>query len=164
MLQSQDKMIHLHNQNMYAVQFGHFKKRVEDGLSLADIMEEAEKVRIYNSNLGLVWSIDAAEGLFAVLYPDPSGDNRIVIYAFDDFKNIVDLGYALTIHKVQGNQFDYTFIPMINSFYIMLNSKLIYTALTRARKRAVVMGQPMAFKKACQSLDETVRQTFLGLV
>ncbi len=66
---------------------------------------------------------------FYVLY---SNNDKVVIYSFDDYKNNIDLGYALTIHKVQGNQFKYVFMPMVNSFYIMLNSKLIYTAVTRA--------------------------------
>jgi len=133
------------------------------GRSLAEIAESAGKSRIYNGNIGIVWTIDATDGFFAVLYPDGSGANRFVIYSFDDYKNIVDLGYALTIHKVQGNQFDYVFIPMINSFYIMLNSKLVYTAITRGKKKAVLIGQPYAFRKSCESLDEIRRQTFLGL-
>jgi exodeoxyribonuclease V alpha subunit len=73
------------------------------------------------------------------------------------------LGYALTIHKTQGNQFDYVFIPMINSFYIMLNNKLMYTAITRAKKKAILVGQITSFKRACKNIDSTVRNTWLIL-
>ena len=162
-LKTQDKVIHLVNQDMFTVSYEDFRTGVVQGRSLAEIAESAGKSRIYNGNIGIVWTIDATDGFFAVLYPDGSGANRFVIYSFDDYKNIVDLGYALTIHKVQGNQFDYVFIPMINSFYIMLNSKLVYTAITRGKKKAVLIGQPYAFRKSCESLDEIRRQTFLGL-
>ncbi|MEM3265390.1 MAG: AAA family ATPase, partial [Thermoplasmata archaeon] len=163
LLKQFDKVIHLKNQSMKTVS----KKQYDDfrnkGLDLSDIWENSNDKRIYNGNLGIVIDIDEENEIFSVAYPDPNGGSTMVLYNFDDFHNIIDLGYALTIHKVQGNQFDYVFMPMINGFYIMLNNKLIYTAITRAKKKVYIMGQWTAFKHSCTNIDDTVRNTFLGV-
>jgi exodeoxyribonuclease V alpha subunit len=132
-------------------------------MDLSDIHDKAQEKRIYNGNLGIVLDIDEENEMFSVMYPEPDADNTVALYTFDDYHNIIDLGYALTIHKTQGNQFDYVFIPMINSFYIMLNNKLMYTAITRAKKKAILVGQITSFKRACKNIDDTVRNTWLML-
>ena len=149
-LKQYDKVIHLKNQNMQYITLEEYK---------AGLLDSPSQTRIYNGALGLVLDINEEDEEFYVLYP---GDNQVAIYSFDDYKNNIDLGYALTIHKVQGNQFNYVFMPLTNSFYIMLNSKLIYTAVTRAIKRIFIIAQTYAFKRACENTKETVRQTFLS--
>ncbi len=148
LLKQYDKVIHLKNKNMKCFNYEDFK---------AGKMDSPKTARIYNGNLGIVKDINEEDEEFYVLYPD----NNVVVYSFDDYKNIIDLGYALTIHKTQGNQFKYVFIPIVNSFFVMLNSKLMYTAVTRAIKRVYIIAQDFAFKKACTNIRETVRQTFL---
>jgi exodeoxyribonuclease V alpha subunit len=161
-LKQYDKLIHLKNQNMKTVfkpQYDEFRKQ---GFDLSDIYDKAQEKRIYNGHLGMVVDIDTENEMFAVMYPEPDGDNIIALYTFDDYHNIIDLGYALTIHKTQGNQFDYVFIPIINSFYIMLNNKLMYTAITRAKKKVTLVGQYASFQRACKNIDDTVRNTWLS--
>ncbi len=148
LLKQYDKVIHLKNKNMEYIGYNDFKNGNTDN---------RRTTRIYNGNLGIVMDINEEDEEFYVLYPD----NIAVIYSFDDYKNIIDLGYALTIHKTQGNQFKYVFIPIVNSFFIMLNSKLMYTAVTRAIKQVYLIGQDYAFKRGCTNIKETVRQTFL---
>ncbi len=148
LLKQYDKVIHLKNKGMKYVDYADFKTAN---------MSDTKTARVYNGNLGIVLDINEEDEEFYVRYPD----NKVVIYGFDDYKNIIDLGYALTIHKTQGNQFKYVFIPMVNSFFIMLNSKLMYTAITRAIKRVYLIGQDYAFKRGCTNIKETARQTFL---
>lgn len=148
LLKQYDKVIHLKNKNMEYVDYSDFKNGNTGN---------KKTTRIYNGNLGIVIDINEEDEEFYVLYPD----NITVIYSFDDYKNIIDLGYALTIHKTQGNQFKYVFIPLVNSFFIMLNSKLMYTAVTRAIKQVYLIGQDYAFRRGCTNIKETVRQTFL---
>ncbi len=162
LLKQYDKLIHLKNQNMRATAQSAYTAYRKNGLDLKDIWEGAEEKRIYNGNLGIVADIDEENELFSVIYPEPDGENSVVIYSFDDYHNIIDLGYALTIHKTQGNQFNYVFIPIINGFYIMLNNKLMYTAITRAKEKVWVVGQFVAFKRACTNVDDTVRWTWMG--
>jgi exodeoxyribonuclease V alpha subunit len=161
LLKQYDKLIHLKNQNMKTVFKSQYDEFQKQGFDLSDIYDIAQEKRIYNGHLGLVLDIDTENEMFSVMYPEPDGDNTVALYSFDDYHNIIDLGYALTIHKTQGNQFDYVFIPMINSFYIMLNNKLMYTAITRAKKKVILEGQYASFKRACKNIDDTVRNTWL---
>ena len=157
-----DKVIHLKNKNMKVISRKAFDRRTEKEIliDLSDIPEQETCIqRIYNGALGLVYHIDENNEEFLVAYPDTP--EWLVKYSFDDYGDIIDLGYALTIHKTQGNQFNHVFMPMINGFYIMLNSKLLYTGITRAIKRISIVGQKYAFKRGCTNLEETVRQTFL---
>jgi len=157
-----DKVIHLKNKSMKVMKAKDFLKHSSLKI-LSDMMDDEELVnseRIYNGSIGLVLAIDSSDEIFAVQYPDIG---KIVFYDFSDYKDIVDLGYALTIHKVQGNQFEYVVMPIANSFYKMLNNKLTYTALTRARKKVIIIGQQYAFKRGCTNKGEMNRQTFLAL-
>ncbi len=51
--------------------------------------------------------------------------------------NAVELAYAMTIHKSQGSEYDTVIIPMLMSHCIMLRRNLLYTAITRAKKKAI---------------------------
>ncbi len=158
-----DKVIHLKNKNMKVIDRRAFDKRIKKELlvDISDLPEQQTSVqRVYNGALGLVYYINDVDEEFLVVYPDTP--EWLVKYSFDDFGDVIDLGYALTVHKTQGNQFKYVFMPMINGFYIMLNSKLMYTGITRAMERITIVGQRYAFKRGCTNIDETARQTFLG--
>ena len=157
-----DKVIHLKNKNMRVIPYDKYAF-LKSKHPLPIIYENAKKdVRVYNGSLGIVLDIDVKERMFSVYYQDPEGD-KVVFYDFNDYKDLIDLGYALTIHKTQGNQFPYVFIPIINSFYIMLNNKLMYTAITRAKERVTIIGQPYAIKKSCTNIDSTTRNTWLSI-
>ncbi len=161
-LRLHDKVIHLKNKNMKLVKKSEFNKQLKtenpDDYAFHD--ENVKNQRVYNGALGLVYYISEENEEFFVIYPDEP--EWLVQYSFDDYGDIIDLGYALTIHKTQGNQFRFVFMPMINGFYVMLNSKLIYTGITRAIEKISIIGQQYAFKRGCTNIKETVRQTFLG--
>ncbi len=159
-----DKVIHLKNKNMIAMPYNQYAtlRNANTRLDLEEIMANGKEDRIYNGNIGMVLDIDDDNAVFTVLYPDGMR-NKVVFYTFDDFKDIIDLGYALTIHKTQGNQFKFVIIPLTNSHYVMLNNKLMYTAITRAKEQAYLIGQSYAFKLACTNIDRTIRNTFISL-
>lgn len=54
--------------------------------------------------------------------------------------NNLDLAYAITIHKSQGSEFDAVVIPLVKGYYMLQNRNLIYTAITRAKKLVVLVG------------------------
>ena len=70
-------------------------------------------------------------------------ENR-VIYTPKDFKNITH-GYAISVHKSQGGEFKMVIMPISSSFRRMLYNKLIYTAVTRAKEKLILVGDPQAF-------------------
>ena len=86
-------------------------------------------------------------------------DGNIVEYesSFDDIK----LGYAISIHKAQGSEFDIVILPILKSYNYMLYRKIIYTAVTRAKKKLIVIGEEDALKKAILTDKDENRKTLL---
>ena len=71
-------------------------------------------------------------------------DGTIVTYTPKDFINITH-GYAISIHKSQGGEFKLVIIPFTPSFKRMLYNKLVYTAVTRAKEKLILIGDPNSF-------------------
>lgn len=78
----------------------------------------------------------------------------------DDISEL-DLAYAITIHKSQGSEFEVVIIPVLTQHFKMLFRNLIYTALTRARDLAILVGTCKALAMAVKNQDTSQRQTFL---
>ena len=87
-------------------------------------------------------------------------DNNIVNYSlskFDDLK----LGYVISIHKAQGSDFKVVILPVLNSYNYMLYRKIIYTAITRAKEKLIILGEVAALKRAIQTDRDENRKTLL---
>lgn len=142
-----DKVVHTKNENMPSFS--------EEGFKEA---QESSQRRIFNGMGGLLFRIDEDEEQAYVYYPN---EEIVVQYEFPQLKSHLMLSYALTIHKVQGMEYDAVVMPMTLSHYIMLNTKLLYTAITRAKKACYVIGEPQAFEAACRRLEVTRRDTVM---
>ncbi|MEA1955601.1 MAG: AAA family ATPase [Campylobacterota bacterium] len=142
-----DKVVHTKNENMTSWSGDGFK----DG-------EESATRRIFNGMSGLLFKINEDEEQVFVFYPN---EDVVVVYEYEELKSHLMLSYALTIHKVQGMEYDIVVIPMTFSHFIMHNTKLIYTAVTRAKHRCLVIGESGAFESACKRLETTKRDTVL---
>jgi exodeoxyribonuclease V alpha subunit len=68
---------------------------------------------------------------------------RVVPYAADDIDELA-LAYAVTVHKAQGSEFPVVVMPVVSQHYIMLRRNLIYTAMSRARQRMIIVGSRRA--------------------
>jgi len=134
-----DKVIHIKNENMRAQTMSMYKNGSSDFL---------EK-RVFNGQLGLVIKLDFEENKCIVLYPN---DDMVVFYDFDNVSSLLSLAYCLTIHKTQGMEYENALIPMSFSHYIMHNTKLLYTAITRAKKMCFIVGEEEAFVSAVKNL------------
>ena len=115
--------------------------------------------RVYNGQLGLIIKLDFDEEKCIVLYPN---DDMVVFYDFENVHSLLSLAYCLTIHKTQGMEYDNALIPMSFSHYIMHNTKLLYTAITRAKKMCFIVGEEEAFKSACKKLEITIRESVIN--
>lgn len=71
-------------------------------------------------------------------------DGTIVTYTPKDFINITH-GYAISVHKSQGGEFKMVIMPIVPAFKRMLYNKLIYTAITRAKEKLILLGEPDSF-------------------
>ena len=87
-------------------------------------------------------------------------DNNLVKYTPKDFPNIKH-GFIISIHKSQGSEFELVMMPICMDYNRMLYRKLIYTAVTRAKRKLILIGQPMAFSKSVYNNNEYKRHTKL---
>ena len=74
----------------------------------------------------------------------------------------VALAYAITIHKSQGSEFPAVVIPLATQQYLLLQRNLVYTGITRGKKRVVVVGQRKALAIAVR--NNKTEQRFSGLL
>ncbi len=83
-------------------------------------------------------------------------------YSKDDMKN-VDLAYALTIHKSQGTEFKSVICPILNTTpEVMLKRNLLYTAVSRAKEKCILVGDAPAIRKCILTNDVHKRKTFMA--
>ncbi len=142
-----DKVVHTKNENMTSWS--------GDGFKLG---EDSSERRIFNGMSGLLFKIEEDDESVFVFYPN---EDLVVVYEYEELKSHLMLSYALTIHKVQGMEYDIVVIPVSFTHYIMHNTKLIYTAITRAKHKCILIGESGAFESACKKFEITRRDTVL---
>lgn len=87
-------------------------------------------------------------------------DGNKVTYEPKDFINFRH-GFIISIHKAQGSEFELVVMPISNSYHRMLYRKLVYTAVTRTRKKLIIIGSVEAFKYSAANNEEIERKTNL---
>ena len=86
-------------------------------------------------------------------------DNKMVEYTLEELDEL-KLAYAISVHKAQGSEFDIVILPMSSYYHFMFKRKLIYTAITRAKKLLVLIGDANSFIRGI-GLIEAKRLTIL---
>ena len=109
---------------------------------------------IFNGNLGHIKDIDKESMLISL------NDGEEVIIPRDEWNNITH-SWAATCHKLQGAQAPYVIVSIDNSAYPLLMREWLYTALTRARKYCVLIGQPNAINTATRVSNIKIKKTWL---
>lgn len=112
---------------------------------------------VFNGDIGIIREVDEDMGFILVDYPD---GESLVKYEEDDLDELC-LSYATTIHKSQGSEYNTVVIPILNSSYIMLQRNLIYTAVTRARERCILIGDRQAVYAAVTNMYVKNRRLFV---
>ena len=113
------------------------------------------KKEVFNGDIGTVADIDPGGAELRVLY-----DGRPVSYTPEDIDEL-GLGYAITVHKSQGSEYPAVVMPLTTKHYTMLQRNLLYTAVTRARQLAVLVGTEKALSVAIR--NNRPRQRFTSL-
>jgi exodeoxyribonuclease V alpha subunit len=80
----------------------------------------------------------------------------------EDGLRILDLAYALTVHKSQGSEYPIVIIPILREHAFMLNRNLFYTAVTRGKGRVILVGSRWAVREAIRKVDTLKRHTHLA--
>ena len=118
------------------------------------IEEEGEGV--FNGDIGYIELIDFQTNEIVVMFED----GRRCLYPRTDL-NQLSLAYAITIHKSQGSEFDVVIIPAIAGPSMILTRNLIYTAVTRAKKMVVIVGEQKNLKRMVSNNYTVQRFTLL---
>lgn len=111
---------------------------------------------VFNGDIGIVSTIDPNTSEVVVEFED----GRICLYTRPDLIDL-SLSYAITIHKSQGSEFDTVIIPAIAGPSIILTRNLIYTAVTRAKKMVVIVGEKLYLKRMVSNKYTATRFTLL---
>lgn len=111
---------------------------------------------VFNGDIGIITTIDPNTSEVIVEFED----GRICLYTRPDLIDL-SLSYAITIHKSQGSEFDVVIIPAIAGPSIILTRNLIYTAVTRAKKMVVIVGEKFYLKRMVSNKYTATRFTLL---
>jgi exodeoxyribonuclease V alpha subunit len=71
------------------------------------------------------------------------------------------LAYAISIHKSQGSEYPVVIVPLLKAHFMMLQRNLLYTAITRGRKKVFIVGEPAAYSMAVRNAESKLRITHL---
>ncbi|RKW04521.1 MAG: ATP-dependent RecD-like DNA helicase [Streptococcus sp.] len=123
------------------------------------LVNDAES-NVFNGDLGYITDLLPAK------YADSKQDeltinfdgNEIVYQRSEWYK--IRLAYAMSIHKSQGSEFPVVILPITSSSHRMLQRNLIYTAITRAKSKLILLGEKSAFAFAVKNTG-TTRKTYL---
>ncbi len=110
---------------------------------------------VFNGDCGTIEGLDFEEKKMSVIFFE-----RSVEYEFDEFNELV-LAYTLSIHKSQGSEYSAVIIPLFMQHYMLLQRNLLYTAITRAKRLCIIIGQPKAVAMAVTNNKMMKRVTFL---
>ena len=114
-------------------------------------------LEISNGDIGIIDSITKTTNNVSAII---NFDGIVVEFTKKNFEDL-RLGYAISIHKSQGSEFDIVIMPMDLSFKRMLYRKLLYTGVTRAKKSLTLVGEKSAFIYATSRLEGESRNTLL---
>jgi exodeoxyribonuclease V alpha subunit len=100
---------------------------------------------VFNGDIGSIIRLDKEEGELEVDF-----DGWKVTYEAGDLDQIT-LAYAITIHKSQGSEYPTVILPIMTQHFIMLKRNLLYTGVTRAKNKLILIGQKRAIAMAVKS-------------
>lgn len=126
--------------------------------SVNQVLREGDKVmqirnnytkRVFNGDIGYILAI--ADGKILVRYPEDD-----IVYEKGEHDELT-LAYAMSVHKSQGSEYPVVIMPLTPGHHIMLQRNLLYTAVTRAKERVILLGTKAALTTAVMS-DRTRRR------
>lgn len=141
------------------------KARNKKELTSGDVVfREGDKViqltnmpddNVYNGDIGIIKKISTKPKEIHIDF-----DGNLVRYTPSNF-NKFRLAYAISIHKSQGSEFDIVIIPIVSNFRKMLYKKLIYTGITRSKKKLYIIGEYASLQMAVKNISNDLRRTTL---
>ncbi len=110
---------------------------------------------LFNGDIGTIVSTDGIAGTL-----DAQFDSERHTFERGEFGDLA-LAYAISIHKSQGSEYPVVVIPLMKAHFMMLQRNLLYTAITRGKKKVYLVGEPAAYGMAVRNHEAKVRSTHL---
>lgn len=124
-----------------------------------DIMWTSDKGEsgsgVFNGDIGVLESVDRKNGLLHVRF-----DDKVAVYYSENIGEL-ELAYAMTIHKSQGSEFECVVLPILDTPSKLLYRNLLYTAVTRAKKLLIIVGNPQTLNSMVENNRKNLRYTSL---
>lgn len=139
------------------------------GAKVRQTVNNYEK-NIFNGEIGYITNIfNMKEGSKIIEHCEVTfkdlrtGEDKKIIYTKNELDQL-DLSYAMTVHALQGSGYKTVIGIVDNTHYSLLDTCLLYTLITRAKKRCLLLAEPDAFLKCLRTNNNTIRQTWLKLI
>ncbi|MGN0487061.1 MAG: ATP-dependent RecD-like DNA helicase [Acutalibacteraceae bacterium] len=146
----------------------------EEYRSGGKIFREGDKVMQIKNNYDIIWTKDkeTSSGIFNgdigtviaininASFMKIDFDGRIAIYPFDSISEL-ELAYAVTVHKSQGSEFEAVLMPLCATVPQLCYRNLLYTAVTRAKSRLIIVGSENDLRQMVDNDKKTRRYSFL---
>lgn len=116
-----------------------------------------EGTGVFNGDVGVIRKIDEEAQNIVVLFDD----ERLAEYDFSILDEI-EPAFAVTIHKSQGSEFPVVVMPVFPGPQVLMTRNLLYTAVTRAKKMVVLVGDEDSLLKMVENRRETLRNSGLS--
>ncbi len=106
---------------------------------------------VFNGDVGILEKIEHASSTLYVLY-----DDRTAMYSFESAAEL-ELAYAITVHKSQGSEFEAVVMPVLNVVPQLSYRNLLYTAVTRAKSKMILVGSREVVRRMVENDKKTRR-------
>ena len=123
------------------------------------IMQTANRIDVSNGDIGIITDMKEEDDETVVCVK--LLDGRTIQYKQEMLEDL-EFSYCTTIHKSQGQEYPVIIVPLLKEHYIMLRRNLLYTAVTRAKAKVILIGQKQAVFIAIHKCDVGQRNTVLA--
>jgi len=134
--------------------------RLREGDRIIVTANDYEK-GVYNGEIGTITEIDSKNSQIKIRIRD-FGKTKLIPIEFKEAPDMLNLAFCITIHKSQGMEYDYVVMPFVKGFSIQLQRNLLYTAVTRAKRKVFIFGDWEAIQKAVRNDEVAKRNTLLA--
>ncbi len=110
---------------------------------------------LFNGDIGSITQIDPEAATLTADF-----DGEVQTFGRGEMGSLA-LAYAISIHKSQGSEYPVVIVPLLKAHFMMLQRNLLYTAITRGKKKVFLVGEPAAYAMAVRNSESKLRSTHL---